>query len=107
MKKMAVVLAVLMLVGASAGWCVTPAADGFVDTHTKNSSLRPVQDTGKVYGTINHHVGTSMNKVPVLKSRSVVVEPVEKLGKESVHASKSVINGVWDILTFRSMREKK
>ncbi len=107
MKKMAVILAALMILGAVPGWCLVPMVDSFVDNHTKNSSFHPVQDAGKVYGTVNHQIDTSFDKIPVLKSRSVIIDPIEKLVKDSVDATKLLINGTWDLLTFKSMRTKK
>ena len=107
MKKAAFMLALLMLVGTTPGWCLVATVDNYVDTHTKDSSLRPVQDTGHLYGAVNHGIGTALDKVPVLQQRSVVMNPMDKLMGDTIHAGKSLINGTWDLLTFKSMRDKK
>ena len=107
MRKISLIIAAFMIMGTVPGWCLVPMADSFVDNHTKNSTLRPVQDTGKIYGAVNHQIDTSLDKIPVIKSRSVIIDPVEKLVKDSVDATKSLINGTWDLLTFKSMRTKK
>ncbi len=107
MKKLAIILAVLMVIGAVPGWCLIETVDTFVDGHTKSSTLRPVQDTGELYGTVNHSIGTTMDKVPVIKERSVVISPVNKLLRDSFDATRTLVNGTWDLLTFKSMRDKK
>lgn len=107
MKKIAIVLSVLLLVGAAPGWCLIGTVDGFVENHTKDSNYRPVQDTGELYGNINDGIGKSLDKVPVIKERSVVIHPIDKLLGETIGMTKKIVNGTWDLLTFRSMREKK
>lgn len=107
MKKLAVILSLFMLVGAVPGWCLVATVDNYVDTHTKNSGYRPVQDTGEMYGAINHGIGTAMDKVPVIKERQVVVSPIEKLANDTIHGTRTLLNGMWDVLTLKSMREKK
>ena len=107
MKKRAILLALLMLVGAVPGWCLVATVDNFVNDHTKDSGYRPVQDTGEMYGTVNRHIGSAYDKVPVMKDRHVVIDPIEKLGNDSIHGVRTLLNGTWDLLTFKSMRTKK
>ena len=107
MKKLAVMLALLMVVAAVPGWCLVASVDNFVDSHTKDSGFRPVQDTGAIYGKVNHEIGAGMDKMPVLQDRSKVMSPIDKLLHESIDGAKSLINGAWDLLTFKSMREKE
>ena len=106
MKKLAVILALLMVAGAVPGWCLEATVDHFVDSHTKDSGFRPVQDTGAIYGKVNHEIGAGMDKVPVLQDRSKVMGPIDKLLHDSIEGTRSLINGTWDLLTFKSMREK-
>ena len=106
MKKLAVILALLMVVGAVPGWCLVATVDNFVDSHTKDSGYRPVQDTGALYGKVNHEIGAGMDKVPVLQDRSKLMGPIDKLLHDSIDGVKSLINGTWDLLTFKSLREK-
>lgn len=107
MKNLAVLLSLFMLVSAAPGWCLVATVDNYVDTHTKNSSYRPVQDTGEMYGAVNHGIGTAMDKTPVLKERGVLMNPLDKLLHESIQATKTLLNGTYDLLTFKSMRTKK
>ena len=107
MKKIALLLAVLMLMGAAPGWCLISTVDNYVIDHTKSNSFRPVQDTGKVYETVNKGIDTSLDKVPAVKLRPLLFEPIDHVVKTSVDSTRSIINGVWDLLTFKSMREKK
>lgn len=106
MKKLAFMLALGMVMGSIPGWCLEATVDNFVDTHTKSSSFRPVQDAGELYGTVHHGISDGLDKIPVIKERSVVMNPVDKLLRDSIDASKSLINGTWDLLTFKAMREK-
>ena len=107
MKKLAFLLALFMLAGSVPGWCLVATVDNFVDTHTKDSRYRPVQDTGEMYGSVNHHIGTAFDKVPLIKDRHVVVNPIEKLANDSISGTRTLLNGTWDLLTFKSMRTKK
>lgn len=107
MKKIALLLAVLMIIAAAPAWCLIGTVDTYVDDHTKNSGYRPVQDAGELYGAVNHGIGTGMDKVPVLKERSRIMGPLDTMAKETVKGAKFILNGTWDILTFKSMREKK
>ena len=107
MKKLAIMLALLTIIGAAPGWCLVATVDNVIDGHTKNSSLTPVHDAGEMYGVVNHQIGTSFDKVPVIKERSVVMKPLDHLMEQTIHAGKSIVNGVWDLVTLRSLREKK
>ncbi len=106
MKKIALLLAVLMVLAATPAWCLVGTVDTFVD-HTKNSSYRPVQDAGELYGAVNHGIGTGMDKVPVLKERSRIMGPIDTMTKETIKGTKFILNGAWDLLTLKSIREKK
>lgn len=107
MKKLTILLAVLMLAGSVPAWCVIETADAFVDSHTKNSAFRPIQDGGEIYATVNKGIGSGMDKVPLLQDRSKVMSPLNKLLHDAIDGSKALINATWDLLTFKSMREKK
>lgn len=107
MKKIAVMLSLLLMIGAVPGWCLIGTVDNYVDGHTKDSSFRPVQDTGHLYGTVNDGIGKGLDKVPVINKRSVVMDPLDKGIGETIGMTKKIINGTWDILTFKSMRDKK
>ena len=104
MKKIAVVLAVLMAIGAVPGWCLSETVDHFLDNRSK-SDLRPVEDTAKIASTVSKGVDKSLDAVPVLKERDKVLDPVRKVRHETVSAAKTIVNRTWDILTFKSMRK--
>ena len=107
MKKLAFLLALLLVIGAVPGWCLIATVDNFVDTHTKDSGFRPVQDTGEIYGKINHEIGAGLDKVPILQDRGKVISPVDKLLHDSIDGVKSLVNATWDLVTFKSLREKE
>ncbi len=107
MKKCAFLLAVLMVVGAAPGWCLISTVDNYVVDHTKTSSFRPIEDAGRLYESVNKGIDTSLDKIPVVKLRPMVFDPIDKVVRVSVDTTKTIINGVWDILTFKSMRAKK
>ena len=107
MKKIAILLAVLMVMGAAPGWCVLSTVDNYVVDHTKTSSFRPIEDAGLLYETVDKGIDTSLDKVPVVKLRPMLFDPIDKVVKVSIDGTRTIINGVWDILTFKSMRTKK
>lgn len=107
MKKIAILLAVLMVMGAAPGWCVLSTVDNYVVDHTKTSSFRPIEDAGLLYETVDKGIDTSLDKVPVVKLRPMLFDPIDKVLRVSIDGTKTIVNGVWDILTFKSMRTKK
>ncbi len=60
-----------------------------------------------LYGTMDHTIHSSLDKVPVVKERSVVIHPVETLMGQTIDAGRTLINGTWDLLTLKRLREKK
>lgn len=104
MKKLAVILALLMIASVPAYAGVEPV-DGIIDTHTKSSSLTPVQDMGRLYGTIDTGIHDSLDKVPVIKERGVVIRPIEHMLTGIYDGAKTLVNGTWDLLTLKRMRE--
>jgi len=104
MKKIAVLLAVLMAMGAVPGWCLSQTVDNFLDNRSK-SDLRPVEDSAKILSSVNKGIDKSLDAVPGLKERDKVLDPVRKVRKETVGAAKTIVNKTWDILTFKSMRK--
>ena len=106
MKKLVMILALLVVVGAVPGWCLVATVDNTIDAHTKDSGFRPVQDAGALYAKVDHEIGAGMDKVPVLQDRSKLISPIDKMLHDSIDGVKSLINGTWDLLTFKSMREK-
>lgn len=106
MKKIAVLLTVLMVMGAVPGWCLIATVDNFVASHTKANNLRPVEDAGKLYQAVNNGIDTSLDKIPAVKLRPILFDPIDKVVKGSMDATRSVVNGLWDFLTLKSMRKK-
>ncbi len=105
MKKIATLLVVLMVVGAVPGWCLLATVDNAVMDHTKDSSYRPVADVGKVYGEMNKGLDKSLDKVPAVKLRPILFDPMDKALSETIKAGKLVINSSWDFLTFKKYRK--
>ena len=104
MKKVAIILAVLMAIGAVPGWCLSQTVDTFLDNRSK-SDLRPVEDSAKVLSTVNKGIDKTLDAVPVMKEREKVLDPVRKARHETVGIAKTIVNKTWDILTFKSMRK--
>ena len=95
MKKMAVVVAILMVVGMVPGWCVTAGVESFLDAR-ETSDLNPVSDAAKLTKL------TLKPLKPVTNQTRKVTDPV---GRETVKAAKTVVNKTWDLLTFKSKRK--
>lgn len=104
MKKIAVILAVLMAIGAVPGWCLSQTVDTFLDNRSK-SDLRPVEDSAKILQGVNKGVDKSLDMVPGMDQRGKVLDPVSKARKETVGLAKTIVNKTWDTLTFKSMRK--
>ena len=107
MRKIAFLLALLMVVGAAPGWCLVATVDSYVTDHTKDNSFRPVQDAGHLYETVNKGIDTSLDKVPGIKMRPMLFDPIDKVLRASIDSTKLIVNGLWDALTLKSIREKK
>ncbi len=107
MKKIALLLAVLMALGGSPAMALVATVDNYVDATTKDNRFEPVRDTGRIYGTVNEGIGKGMDQVPVLKERHVVMNPLDKMLRDTMDGTKMIINGTWDLLTLKSLREKK
>lgn len=102
MRKAALFLALLMVVGQVYGYCYTATVDNVLDEQSK-SELHPVQDTAKMASMVNDGVNKAMDTQPL----STMMMPVETVRKESIKGVHTITNTIWDALTFRSMREKK
>ena len=102
MRKAALFLALLMVVGQVYGYCYTATVDNVLDEKSK-SDLHPVQDTAKMVSLVNNGVNKAIETQPM----STVMTPVETVRKESMKGVKTIANTIWDALTLRSMREKK
>ncbi len=106
MRKTALLLALLMVLGTAPGWCFSATAivDHTVD-ETRKSDIRPVEDTGKILGLTREGSGKAYHAVT--DPMKPVLDPVRKGRDEILKGTKKVINTVWDMVTFRSLREKK
>ena len=103
MKKVALLVALLMVISATPGWCLVAAVDRALDNQSK-SDLRPVEDTAKLAGMVNKGVDKSYNMVT--EPIKPVLDPVRKVRDTSIHATKDVLNKIWDVMTFASHRKK-
>ncbi|HLD56548.1 MAG TPA: hypothetical protein VJA00_02905 [Candidatus Omnitrophota bacterium] len=101
MRKMALILALLMVVSIGSAYCsVSTTLDGVIESKSK-SDIRPVEDTAKLAGEINK----GLNEIT--KPLDPVLKPVYEVRDHSIKASKTVLNTVWDALTLKSFRDKK
>jgi hypothetical protein len=101
MKKMALFLALLMVMSVGSAYCTFSATvDGVVESKSK-SDIRPVEDAAKLVGEVDK--GLDM----VTKPLDPALKPVYEVRDHSIKASKTVLNTVWDALTLKFMRDKK
>ncbi|OGW78276.1 MAG: hypothetical protein A2Z83_08320 [Omnitrophica bacterium GWA2_52_8] len=104
MKKIACLMAVLMMVGAVPGFCgMSATVDGFIEDRM-NSDLRPIEDTGRILDVTNR--GIDRGYRVVTDPMHPVLDPVRRVRDESVKGVKTVTNTTWDILTLRRFRDK-
>ena len=102
MRKTALFLALFMVIGQAYGLSYTATVDNALETKSK-SDLHPVQDAAKMASVVNSGVNKIIEKQPM----STVMKPIETVRKETLKGTKTITNHLWDILTFRSFREKK
>ncbi|OGW87322.1 MAG: hypothetical protein A3C35_08645 [Omnitrophica bacterium RIFCSPHIGHO2_02_FULL_46_11] len=98
MKKIALFLAVLMVFGSMPAWCLSEIVDKVIENKSK-SDIRPIQDTARILGLVNEGIDKSLDKTPILNKREVVLVPVRKVARETIHGTKAVVNGTWDVVT--------
>ena len=101
MKKVALFVALLMVMSVGSAFCtVSTTLDGVIESKSK-SDIRPVEDSAKMLGMVNKGVNE------VVKPLDPALKPVYVVRDESIKASKTVVNTIWDALTLKSFREKK
>lgn len=106
MKKIAMLLVVLLAAGAAPGWCLLPTVDGYVMDTTSKSGYKPVEDAGVVYKSVNDGIDTSLDKMTGSHARPMLLDPLDKVVKTTIDGTKTIVNGVWDLVTFKSFRTK-
>ena len=104
MKKAALLVALLMVIGVGSAWCLSATVDRVLDDQSK-SDLRPVQDTAKLANLVNKGIDKSYNTVT--KPMNPVLDPIRQVRDSSVRASKEIVNRIWDALTYFSPHRKK
>ena len=105
MKKLAAMLVMLLVIGSVPGFCLIATIDNAVADHTKDSAYRPVADAGALYGKINEGLDKSFDKVPAVKMRPILFDPMDKILHETMDAGKKVLNGTYDLLTLKKFRK--
>jgi hypothetical protein len=104
-RKIAIFLAVLMVMSASFGYCIPATLDTAIEGR-KNSDLHPVADAGEMLGMVGQGVDATMDAVhSVTAPLSPVTDPIYRVKDEAVGMTKKVINTTWDMLTLRSKRK--
>ena len=102
LRKVAMLVMLLMVVGMAYGWCYTATVDNVLDAKSK-SDIRPVEDVAKLAGMVNKGVNTTLES----KYMSPIMKPIDTVRLETLKGAKTVTNTLWDALTFKSFREKK
>ena len=80
MKKIAVLLAVLMVIGAGPGWCGVSATLDTVIENRMNSDIHLVADAGRVLDLANRGVGKTYTTI--MDPMEPVMDPVRKVRDE-------------------------
>ena len=104
MKKIALLIALLMVVGIGTAWCISATVDKMIDEKSK-SDIRPVEDSAKLLGMVNK--GADESYKAMTKPLNPVLDPVRKVRDGAIDASKKVVNTTWDALTYFSPHRKK
>jgi hypothetical protein len=104
MKKIALFLAMLMVVGSVSGFCLSQAVDKIADNRMK-SDLSPVADAGQLIKSVNSEIGKGLDMMPIVKERHHILDPVRKVRIEALEGAKTIVNGMWDVVTMKSMRK--
>ncbi len=97
MKKTALFLALLMIVGQAYGLAYPAAMDNVLENKSK-SDIGPIADTAKVASKINHGLNKAFEKEPLAT--------IDKVRIETYNGAKKVTNMLWDVLTFKKLRDK-
>ena len=105
MKKVAVLIAILVLVSPAMGWCLSTTVDTFIDNRMK-SDIGPVADTGKILNFANKGVDSTCRLATSAMDHKAL-SPIMTAKDETMKGVKSVINFTWDMATLKHFRGKK
>ncbi len=104
MKKVTLFVALLMVISMGPAWCLSATVDRVLDNQSK-SDIRPIQDTARLASMVNKGVDKSYNMAT--EPIKPVLDPIRKVRDTSVHASKTIVNRIWDGLTYFMPHRKK
>jgi len=91
MRKIAILVALLMVVGAVPGFSLTATVDGFLERRAE-SDIHPVADSAVLLGHVNDGIDKTIDAAdPVLRHRKHITDPV-------MRGAKTIVNGAWDLL---------
>ena len=102
MKKIALLVAVLMVAVALPVWSMPDVLDRQID-HTMKSDIGPVADAGRILDFTNKGItkGYDMVTTPM----KPVLDPIRTVRDETMHGAKLVVNTLWDFITFKHFRK--
>jgi len=97
MRKLALLMALLMVIGAGPAFALSATVDTFIENR-QNSTSHPIADAARILDMANQGIDKTYHAVtdpiePVLK-------PVRKVRDEVF----KVTNRIWDIVTLRGLR---
>lgn len=98
MKKMALFLALLMVVLQACALAYPTTVDNVLDSKSK-SDLKPVADTAKVAGEVNKGLNKAFEHEPLAT--------IDKARIETYNGAKKATNMLWDVVTFKWLRDKE
>lgn len=102
MKKIALLVAVLVVALAVPAWSMPARLDHAID-NTMKSDIRPVEDSGRILDVTNRGITHSYNFVT--GPMKPVLDPIRRVRDETIRGTKLVVNTIWDVLTFRHFRK--
>ena len=102
MKKVALLVAVLVVAMAVPAWSMPDVLDRQID-HTMKSDIGPVADAGRILDLTNR--GVTRGYHTVTDPMKPVLDPIRKVRDESIHGTKRLVNTMWDLITFKHFRK--
>ena len=97
MRKLALLMALLMVIGAGPAFALSATVDTFIENR-QNSTLHPIADAGRILDVANQGIDKTYDAVK--KPLEPLLKPVRKVRDEVFKAT----NGIWDIVTLRGLR---
>ncbi len=97
MKKVIALVLVLVLAGASPGFCMLDTVDRIVVKDRVASDFRPERDLGRLIGFTKDSLFKGFDML--MKPIAPVSDPMRKVTKEVLQAPITIVNATYDFVT--------